>query len=443
MRKPHKYWNYETCYKEALKYKSRSEFTTYCDPAYRVALRNKWLDDYVWFVSPMRWTYDTCKEEAMKYSSRSEFAQASSGAYHVACKNNWLDEFTWLPSDARQLRLERHGLWTQEACFEEAKKYKSRTEFAQKNGSAYKNATKHRWIDDYTWLRDERLDIVGGQIDLVYAYEFTTEHAVYVGRTLMKRQKDRDRQHLFKIDSVSSFAKERNIAVPKMKVLESGLTLDEGVLKEAFWIEKYRKEGWTLLNKAKAGSIGMIGKGKTRYSYEVCTELSKECSDRAELKEKFPQAYRIALRKGWLDDFVWLKDGKKVGADKRRKYDRQTCFEEAKKYKTITDFEKGNKGACRAARANGWMKDYTWFTLLWQKKWNKESCYAEAKKCTTLEDFMTRKGSAYATACANKWIDDYDWLQRKRTRRGFWQDYDHCYAEAKKYTKMSDFTSVH
>lgn len=439
MRQSKSYWNRENCFIEAKKYLSRSEFKQKCHLAYRCAVENGWLDDYYWFSRPnSKWNYQTCMEESKKYSSRSEFAAGSSGAYHVASKNKWLDEYTWLPVDGRELKYEK-SKWNFENCYKEAQKYKSRGEFAKKNNSAYNSARKHKWIDLFTWLKDERLDLVAGKIDLVYSYEFTNEKAVYVGRTLIKRHKERDKQHLFKIDSVSSFAKEHDIPVPEMKILESGLTIEEGVRQEAWWIEKYREEGWTLLNKAKAGSIGLIGKGKTRYTYEICCELSKECNDRAEFKALCPQAYVISYKKGWIDSFTWLKDGKQVGADKRRKYDRKTCFEEAKKYKTITDFENGSKGACVAARAHGWMKDYTWFTILWQEKWNRETCFQEAKKYKKYEDFMKKSASAYTTACKNGWIDDYDWLERKRTKRGTWQLYEKCYNEALKYTRMTDF----
>ena len=433
------YWDYDKCFNEAIKYSSRREFKEENDSAYRNAIKNGWIDEYTWFTKPnKKWTYQTCLEESKKYFTRGEFALGCSGAYHVARENNWLDEYVWL-KDGKQFRLEKWGKWTKEACFEEAKKYKTRTEFAIQNGSAYKNACRFGWIDDYTWLKDERLDLIKGGIDLVYSYEFVQENAVYVGRTLIKRRKERDRDHLFNIDSVSSFAKEKGLAVPEMKVLECGLTLEEGVNKEAWWIEKYREEGWIVLNKAKAGSIGMIGKGKTRYTKEICSELSKDCVDRAEFKAKYPQAYKVASTKGWIDDYSWLKDGKMVGADKRRKYDYQTCYEEAKKYKTITDFEKGSKGACVAARKNGWMKDYSWFTILWEEKWNRDTCYEEARKYEKYEDFREKSSSAYATACKNGWIDDYDWLERKRIRRGTWKSYEKCYEEALKYTRRCDF----
>ena len=45
-----KKWNYTTCYEEAKKYKSRGEFQDKNVSAYDVARKNKWLDDYYWFV---------------------------------------------------------------------------------------------------------------------------------------------------------------------------------------------------------------------------------------------------------------------------------------------------------------------------------------------------------------------------------------------------------
>lgn len=440
MKRPHGYWNYENCYNDALKYTSRSEFKKGNHLAYRIAIKNGWLDDYDWFSRPnSKWNYQSCLEEAKKYSIRSEFANGCSGAYRVACRNKWIDDYTWLPTDGRHLKYKK-SKWNYENCYKEAKKYKSRGEFAKQNNSAYNSARKHKWIDDYTWLRDERLDLINDRIDCVYAYEFPDMLAVYVGRTLIKRKKDRDREHLYvRNDTVVKFAIKHNKRVPLPKYLEDNLTIKEGVEKECFWINKYREQGWQVLNKAKGGSIGGIGKGKTKFTYDICYEQARLCKTRTEFKNCGNNAYRVALRNGWIKDYTWFVDGKIVGADKRRKYDYQTCYEEASKYNTITEFEKGSHGACIAARTNGWMKDYTWFTILWQEKWNRETCYEEAKKYTSINDFSSNSGSAYVTACKNKWIGDYTWLQRKRIKRGTWKSYEKCYNEALKYTKMYDF----
>lgn len=42
-------------------------------------------------------------------------------------------------------------------------------------------------------------------------------------------------------------------------------------------------------------------------------------------------------------------------------WDYKTCYEEAKKYKRISDFQKKSRGAYCSARENGWLKDYIWF----------------------------------------------------------------------------------
>ena len=434
------YWDYDNCFNEAIKYSSRREFKEGNDSAYRSSIKNGWIDEYTWFTKPnKKWNYENCLEESKKYSTRGEFALASSGAYHVARENNWLDEYVWL-KDGKQFRLEKWGKWTKEACFEEAKMFRTRTEFAKQNGSAYRNACRFGWIDEYTWLIDERLDLIKDKIDCVYAYEFSDFHTVYIGRTLIKRKKDRDREHLYvRNDAVVKFAIKHNVKVPLPRYLEDNLTIKEGVEKECFWIKEYKNQGWNVLNKSKGGSVGGLGKGKTRFTYDICFEQAKLCKTRTEFRDCGNNAYRVALKKGWIDDYTWFKDGKVVGADKMRKYDYKTCYEEAKKYNSIADFEKGSKGACNAARKNRWMKDYTWFTLLWEEKWNWETCFEEAKKYTKYEDFRVNSGSAYAVACKNGWIDEYDWLERKRIKRGTWQNYENCYEEAKKYQTMTDF----
>ena len=46
MRKGLEKWTYKTTKSEALKYKSRWDFGKNNEAAYKVALQNKWLDDF-------------------------------------------------------------------------------------------------------------------------------------------------------------------------------------------------------------------------------------------------------------------------------------------------------------------------------------------------------------------------------------------------------------
>ncbi len=225
------------------------------------------------------WNEDTCREEAKKYTSRTEFYKNSSGAYDVARRNKWLDNYTWLKGK------HPNGYWDNyEHCYEEAKKYQTKHEFKNSpSNRAYVKAQENGWLKDYVWLENKCFDLYKDKIDSVYVYEFKEQNAAYIGRTLIKLQKERDKQHIFRLDSVYSFAKEHDIAVPEMKILETNLTIKEGAKKEGEWLEKYKQDGWLIINKAKTGSLGGLGKGK--WNKETCYEEAKKYKTRREFSK--------------------------------------------------------------------------------------------------------------------------------------------------------------
>ena len=76
----------------------------------------------------------------------------------------------------------------------------------------------------------------------------------------------------------------------------------------------------------------------------------------------------------------------------------------------------GNNGAYTAARKNGWLNDYNWFNKI-RKNWDYSTCYDEAKKYVTRSEFKTGCGSAYSLAMKNGWIKDYEWLAPPKTHK--------------------------
>ena len=73
------------------------------------------------------------------------------------------------------------------------------------------------------------------------------------------------------------------------------------------------------------------------------------------------------------------------------------------------------------------------------RKWTYEACLLEAKKYKTKAEFLRSCGSAYKIAYRNGWLNDYDWFTLDRHPAGYWDSYDHCYEEAKKYKTISAF----
>lgn len=96
LRKPAGYWTKDRVFEESKKYQTRSGFKKSCLGAYKVALKNAWLDEMDWLKEVRKpngyWTKEKVFEESRKYQTRKKFDKGSSRAYEVARKNGWLDE---------------------------------------------------------------------------------------------------------------------------------------------------------------------------------------------------------------------------------------------------------------------------------------------------------------------------------------------------------------
>ena len=173
-----------------------------------------------------KWNKETCYQEAKKYKTRNEFQKGSASAYHVARRNKWLDDYTWF-----ERLCKPNGYWNYETCYEEARKYNTKTEFRNGCGGAYNVAKKHKWLNKYEWMVDGKAKLFKDKIDSVYVYLFE-DNTVYVGRTLMKRQNERHNQHTK--DKVGNYAKIHNIQIPQMQIIEDNLTLLDWLRKRDF-----------------------------------------------------------------------------------------------------------------------------------------------------------------------------------------------------------------
>jgi hypothetical protein len=129
-----------------------------------------------------------------------------------------------------------------------------------------------------------------------------------------------------------------------------------------------------------------------------------------------------------------------LGGISHGKWNRTACYKEAQKYKSSHEFEKANGSAYAAARRNDWIKDYTWFVKYWEPKWDKETCFKEAQKYKTRTEFQRGCFVAYNKALRTGWIEEYDWMPSRNSKPvGYWDNYDHCYEEAKKYKNRKGF----
>jgi len=147
--KPPNYWTKEKCREAALECKTRLEFYEKHGGAHNACYKNKWLDEVCSHMEqktkpPNYWTKENCKQTALKCKTRSDFYEKHGGAYRVCLKNNWMDE---LCSHMEQ-KIKLKGYWTKEKCREAALECKSRSEFCEKHGGAYNACYKNKWLDE-------------------------------------------------------------------------------------------------------------------------------------------------------------------------------------------------------------------------------------------------------------------------------------------------------
>ena len=425
VRKQHKPYTREEVFEIARHYTCSSDFQRGNGSAYGKARENDWIKDYTWFTTKQHapYTYEECFQIAQNYSSRLELARGNVGVYQAALNHGWLDDYTWFES-----KQNPYNYWTKERVAEESKKYKNRGEFHDNCGTAYSKARVNGWLDEFTWLKDDRIDFSNDKIDCVYAYEFTDLKSVYIGRTLMRRLHERDYEHIFtESDAVYLFAQDKHAPIPQIKVLEDNLTLKEGAEKEGYYVDYYRKNGWHILNRAKTGGIGLLFKNK--WSRRTCQEEAHKYKTRGEFAKLSPGAYEVARSNGWLDSYTWFEEKQKPGGYWDN-YD--NCYRAALGCRTKTEFIQKFNAAYVKARKNGWLQDYSWLNITrtaHNKKWDYNTVLEEAKKYRTKKQFGTKARGVYKVALKNGWMGLFDWFEETHIvhRRA-------CLARKKKWT---------
>lgn len=139
------------------------------------------------------------------------------------------------------------------------------------------------------------------------------------------------------------------------------------------------------------------------------------------------------------NNWVLLNTKSALGAlgGRASKWNEATLKEEAKKYRTIKDFERGNNGACQAARALDLIDDLFERQLVLGNHWKSESnVRAAAKKCETRQEFYEKFSAASKATAAMKIMDE---LFPRVLKDSSWYTYENVKPIASKYDSISEF----
>lgn len=296
------------------------------------------------------------------------------------------------------------NFWKNEKnIIEESKNYISRTEFKKKAHRAYDAARNLNLLDKMDWLNNK--NIYTDKIDTIYIYHFIKENYVYVGRTI--NIKLRDYQHRTTLnDSVFRFAEKNNIEIPPITIIESNLTINEGIQREIYWENYYKKQGYNMINAVKCGSVGSLASGK--WNKTKCIEESKKYTSRSEFFKNSSNAYQASLKNGWLNEMTWLSTNRQY--PKGYWKNKENVLNKAKEFTSKEDFQKNCPSAFIAAYKYGWINEMTWLKKQKQHKrgyWTYDNIKKEAIKYKSRSEFSKKCPSGYYQCLKHKLMNDF------------------------------------
>lgn len=187
--------------------------------------------------------------------------------------------------------------WTEEALAEAASHYKHKGDWKRsdnpQHAAAYQSALSRPEIfERVTAHMALKANPYAGDY-VVYAFEFTDRHA-YVGITFRPDARLAEHmargpvaEHVLVCGEYVHRHIERGLASP-----------DDAAEKERAWIERYRSEGWTMLNTSNGGGLGTV-KRKEWTKEIVIAEASKFTTRQAWI-DGSQWSYRLAKREGWF-----------------------------------------------------------------------------------------------------------------------------------------------
>ena len=418
----------EVCWELAKECSTCTEFWSKYKTAADKASQEGWITDYTWLTlkRERKLTRERCYELAQDCHTRKELKQRHPGVLKRAKSEGWINDYTWLISG----RVKN----TYRKCYDVAKKYTTMAEFRKNEPSVHSASYKNGWLSDFSWLIRSP-DIESRHNDNVYAYEFIEQHAVYIGRTVSVSE--RDVAHHKDKSSVARFASKNHTVIPTMKLLETNLTVKDGLIKEDYWVKQYEHNGWSIINVAKTGlSCGSLGAmGRYRLSKDKVDNAAKACSTLRDFRENFPHEYQAACRHDYIKNYTWLTRERVP----HNTWSYSGCYSEAKKYTTIGEFRTRSPSAYATACSNNWIDSFGWLNYTKAKNgtWSKASfdiIQAEAKQYATRNEFMHGSKSAWRRAKNQGWLD----VLFPPTRR-YWGNYMDCKQEASKYTTRTEF----
>ena len=328
-------WTKEECHKESMKYKTRKEFSNNNHWAYQKSVEKGWINEICQHMKIIchpnnYWTEEKCLEIASKYDDLRTFKEEYEYVYEKIIKNNW----KYMIKNMNPVIND--NFWTKEKCLMMALKCETKKEFRSASEVAYRWALKKGIMNE---ICSHMKPLGNRHKRCVYVYIFE-DNSVYVGLTYNLDSRMKQHMSSNKFSSVKEYIKESGLT-PKIIQLTDYIEKKQATKMESEFLEKYKNDGFKILNRAKTGGCGgdiLI------WTEEKCKIAALECKTHKEFREKYPTASIKSYTNGWKYKHLDENSRKRSGY-----WTKEKCLEVALKYETLKDFRENNFNAYSAA----------------------------------------------------------------------------------------------
>ncbi|MCP4935047.1 MAG: GIY-YIG nuclease family protein [bacterium] len=420
-------WTKAAVAKEAKQYRGRTEFKLGSPGAHTAAKKNGWFDEvFRHMVTQQRprgyWTKKRVAEEAKRYKTRGEFVEKNKSAYVIAHRNGWLEDVC-----AHMTRERRpHGFWTEGVIVQEAQKYQSRKEFKQGSSRAYAVALDGAYLDEVC----------------AHMQELAKPKGYWTKKRILEQAEQYGTRSAFKRGSSKAYQ-----AAQKLRILEevcASLPLQSRPA--GYWTKKRIQEeanNYTRRPDFKKGSSAAFSAAeKSGQMDEVCAHMEKTGHryKRAIYAIEFEdRSVYVGLTYNYDKRFAAHRRGKSHAGKKLEKvpaefvrFDEWMSIEEAAKEeaRTIERYQKAGWEVLNIAKAGAVGSA--------RRLWTYENVKAAAAKHKTVKEFKQKEPGAYSTANKKGWMAGVGKHLKRGVEHGKWSK--EALAEiAKKYKTRNQF----
>ena len=172
-------------------------------------------------------------------------------------------------------------------------------------------------------------------------------------------------------------------------------------------------------------------------NYENCKNECRKYRNLKELKANSSGCYYALIRNKWKDKI--FPNRIKIISKWENK---ENCIAKAKRYNDYTTFVRFAYDCYLSMKENGWLDEVFNHCPDYKalKYWNNyEHCKDECKKYTTIKELRRNNAECYNSVIRNDWKNDFFIIKHKAVKDyGYWNNKLNCIEEAEKFSSMTE-----